>query len=134
MSRVLLVEDDKKIVLALSYKMRAFGHTMACAPDAISAMSEAIRVNPDIVLLDINLPGGNGFVVADRLRSGVETSKTPIVFITASRNQQFRKRAREIGADGFLEKPFDSTELIYTIDRIIGPGSDRSDVVWDVSR
>lgn len=117
---ILLVEDDKKLSLALGMRLKAYGHKLTFSPDAVSAVSQAISAQPDLIIIDINLPGGDGFKVAERLKSNVETSSTPFVFITASRQQGLRDRAVQLGASGFLEKPFDSTQLLEVIDSTTG--------------
>ncbi len=116
MKTVLLVEDDKKITLAIGVRLKAMGYKVASAADAVSAIAQARKHEPDVVLLDINLPGGDGFLVAERLQSLMQTSSTPVIFITASKQPGLRKRAMELGAVGFLEKPFDATTLADAIE------------------
>ncbi|MFK7890591.1 MAG: response regulator [Granulosicoccus sp.] len=118
MRSVLLVEDDKKINLALSLRLKSMGFQVSSASDAVYAMNVAQQCNPEVVLLDINLPGGDGFMVADRIRASDTFSSTPIVFITASNEQKFRTRAKEYASCMFLEKPFHSMELIDAIDEL----------------
>ena len=116
MKTVLLVEDDKKITLALGMRLKAMGYEVASAADAVSAVAQARKCKPDVVLLDINLPGGDGFVVAERLQSLLQTSATPLVFITASKESGLKERALALGAAAFLEKPFDATQLADAIE------------------
>ena len=116
MKTILLVEDDKKISTALGYRLQSMGYKVESAMDAIYAMNETIRCRPDVILLDINLPGGDGFIVADRIRASTKVATTPVIFITASKSPEFRKRAEEFGAAGYLEKPFGVAELTEAID------------------
>ncbi len=116
MKTILLVEDDKKISIALGYRLQSMGYNVQTALDAIFAMNETVRCRPDAILLDINLPGGDGFVVAKRIRASLQVATTPIIFITASKNTDFRQRAIELGAAGYLEKPFGVAELTEAID------------------
>lgn len=118
MQTVLLVEDDKKISLALSLRLQSMGYDVNSAGDAVYAMNAAVRCNPEVVLLDINLPGGNGFVVADRLRASATLNKTPIIFITASREPGLRDRAAEYTDCRYIEKPFQAIELVEAIDQL----------------
>lgn len=114
---ILLVEDDKKITMALSLRLQAMGYQVDSAADAVYAMKAAVRCQPEVVLLDINLPGGNGFVVADRLRSSVSLARIPIIFITASKDPEMRRRAASYGESAYLEKPFQAAQLVEAIDR-----------------
>jgi DNA-binding response OmpR family regulator len=119
MRTILLVEDDKKISIALSLRLRSMGFQVDSAADAIYAMNVAIRCQPEIVLLDINLPGGDGFVVADRIRGSAGMSITPIVFITASKKPEHRQRAAEYRSCAFLEKPFQAAQLTRVLNQFV---------------
>ncbi len=116
MKTVLLVEDDKKLTLAMGMRLKSMGYNVATAADAICAVAEARKSNPDVILIDINLPGGDGFVVAKRLQSLIQTAATPLIFITASKQPGLKERAKEFGAAAFLEKPFDATQLADAIE------------------
>jgi DNA-binding response OmpR family regulator len=121
MKTVLLVEDDAKLGLAYGVRLKAIGYTVHVAKDAISAVAYARKTNPDVILLDISLPGGDGFLVAERLSNMVGTAATPIIFITASKRTDLRERAMKLGAAAFLEKPFDATTLADAIESALAP-------------
>ena len=120
---LLLVEDDAKITLALGIRLRAAGYTVVTAPDAVHAMAQAVRHTPDAVVLDINLPGGDGFLVAERLRATPATADTPILFVTASKKPGLHERAHAVGAAGLIEKPFSATQLLDALAQAIGNAS-----------
>lgn len=129
MKTVLLVEDDQKVAMALGIRLKSMGYNVATARDAAMAIQAARKSRPDVVLLDINLPGGDGFVVAERLMNLVDTAVTPIIFITASKEAGLRERAMKLGAVRFLEKPFDATTLADAIEASVNPGDDWGKVV-----
>lgn len=131
MKKVLIIEDDKSITLALGIRLKAMGYTVESAADAVSAISQARKIEPDVILLDIGLPGGDGFIVADRLKHLHQTATTPIIFITASKQSGLRERALEMGAVRFLEKPFDATELADAIEVALCPGDNWGYVVTE---
>ena len=114
--KILLVEDDKKLSLAITMRLQSNGYTVQAAPDAITAMSSAISFRPDVVVIDINLPGGNCFTVAERLKQSTETCAIPFVFMTASKKPELQEKALELGAIGFLEKPFYPSALVDLIE------------------
>lgn len=97
-------------------RLQSMGYGTVVSGDVVYAMDEAVRFRPDMILLDIHLPGGNRFVVADRIRSSNMISATPIVFITASKRQDLKSQASKYGAMVFLEKPFTTTQLTDVID------------------
>ena len=122
MTTLLLVEDDPKISLALRIRLEHTGYEVEHAPDAVVAMAKAIQHRPQAVILDINLPGGDGFLVAERLRANPVTADCPVVFITASKLPGLADRARAVGANALIEKPFTAAELTEVLERAIdGP-------------
>lgn len=116
MKKILLVEDHQQISLAIGMSLKAMGYSVVTASDAVTAVSQARKTSPDVIILDINLPAGDGFIVAERLQQLVETSAVPIIFITASKQEHLRKRAKELGAVNFLEKPFGVGDLADAIE------------------
>ena len=118
MHSILVVEDDKKIAMALAMRLKSLGYEVDAAADAVYAMNAAMRCRPEVVLLDINLPGGDGFVVADRLRASTELSGTPIIFITASKDPEVRMKAAKYSSSRFIEKPFQAGQLTDAIDQL----------------
>jgi DNA-binding response OmpR family regulator len=85
------------------------------APDAVLAVSMALKHRPDLVVLDILMPGGNGFLVAERIQDLEAMLGVPCIFLTASKQPGLRDHARRLGAAGFFEKPYDAGELLATI-------------------
>jgi DNA-binding response OmpR family regulator len=125
--KILVVEDDKNIALALAVRLRAVGYDVVTAPDAILAVSLALKHRPELILLDLLMPGGNGFVVAERIQDLETMLGVPCIFITASKQPGLREQARRLGAAGFFEKPYDAGELLATIrETLNGFEGDRS--------
>jgi CheY-like chemotaxis protein len=124
MKSVLLVDDDNAILLGTGVRLKNMGYTVYTAEDAVSAVSAARKIEPDVVVLDISLPAGDGFLVAERLQKLIGSAATPIIFITASDNPALRERAQKLGAVGFLRKPFDATALANAIETALAPGDD----------
>jgi CheY-like chemotaxis protein len=122
MKSVLLVDDDNTVLLGTGVRLKAMGYTVFTAKDAVSAVSAVRKNEPDVIVLDISLPAGDGFLVADRLQNLVGSAATPIIFITASENPTLRERAMKLGAAAFLKKPFDATSLADAIEMALSPG------------
>jgi DNA-binding response OmpR family regulator len=116
MKKILIVEDDQKIAMALSIRLKANGYNPTVAPDAIAGASQARVFKPDLILLDISMPGGNGFQLAETLLRMPETNGTPFVFITASKKPELQEKVIASGAAGLFEKPFDTEKLLDFID------------------
>lgn len=119
MKSILIIEDDLMVAKALTIRVKMAGYQASMAHDAATGVIMAKKIVPDMVLLDINLPAGNGFLVAERIMTQLPTI-VPIIFITASKDPDFLQRAKDLGAAGYFEKPYDPEELLEAIKEILG--------------
>jgi DNA-binding response OmpR family regulator len=117
MKRILIVEDDQKIALALQVRLRANRYAVSIASDAIVGASLGRTLKPDLILLDVSVPGGDGFQLAETFHNMPETMATPVIFITASKSPELLQKVMKLGAIGLFEKPFDTEKLLYSIER-----------------
>lgn len=117
--KVLIVEDDRDLCRALNIRLHAEGFSSAFAEDAIGAISQARKEQPDIILLDLGLPAGDGFVVMDRLQNMPDLATIPIVVLTGRDPRSNRTRALEMGATAFLQKPVDNDELLAALSQAL---------------
>jgi len=127
MKKILIVEDDQKIAMALMIRLTANGYNASVASDAIAGASQARVIKPDLILLDISMPGGNGFQLAETFHRIPETNGTPIIFITASKSPELEQKVVELGAIGLFEKPFDTEKLLAFIEGKFKRMADLSD-------
>jgi DNA-binding response OmpR family regulator len=114
MKKILIVEDDKNVAKALAIRLKNAGYEVTVAPDAVTGVSSALKLQPDLAILDISMPAGDGFSVAEKIQELVLTA-TPIIFLTASKQLGLRQAAEKLGAAGFFEKPYDADELLEAI-------------------
>ena len=120
MKKILVVEDDQKIAMALVVRLKANGYEVIAAFDAVAGVQMAVKHRPDLVILDISMPAGNGFDVAAQIQNLAPTVGTPMIFITASSRPDFVTRAAELGAVAFIRKPFKDGELIADVRHALG--------------
>ena len=113
MEKVLIVEDDETIAKALAFRLKSAGYEVIVTHDAVAGVAAAREFQPDLALLDLSIPAGNGFTVAERIRELI-VSATPIIFLTASKQSGLREKAQELGA-AFFEKPYEADELLAAI-------------------
>jgi DNA-binding response OmpR family regulator len=115
LAKILVVDDEIEIVRAVKMRLKAAGYDVIAAYDGMSATQLAFREAPDLIIMDIGMPCGDGHVIAQRLLTNVETSATPIVYLTARTGEADRKKAAENRAAGYLTKPFKAEELLDTV-------------------
>jgi DNA-binding response OmpR family regulator len=118
--RILVVEDDPDQRLALGIRLKANKYAPIFAGDGVSALAAALRDNPDLIILDLGLPGGDGFVVLERMRVMPRLTGIPIIVLTARDPKTARARTLALGAAAFLEKPVDSAVFITAIHAALG--------------
>jgi len=116
MKTVLLIDDDNVFLLSIGVRLKSMGYTVCTAKDAAIAISVVRKTSPDVIVLDVSLPAGNGFLVAERLQAHISSAMTPIIFVTASEKPGLRERAMKMGAVAFLAKPFSATTLAGAIE------------------
>ena len=116
MAKVLLIDDDKKHADLLKNYLKTFGIALECAGDADEGMRKLSRTDPDLLLLDIMLPGRDGFDICREVR---KTSEIPIIMLTARGDIVDRVSGLEIGADDYVGKPFEPRELVARIQTIL---------------
>ncbi|HTB88590.1 MAG TPA: response regulator [Steroidobacteraceae bacterium] len=121
MKTVLLIDDDNIFLLSIGVRLKGMGYTVCTAKDAASAITVVRKTSPDVIVLDVSLPAGDGFLVAERLQNLIASAVTPIIFVTASEKPGLRERAMKLGAVGFLTKPFDALTLADAIESALSP-------------
>lgn len=109
--RILLVEDEKNIILGVRTCLDAVGYEVEVAENGELAMEAVQRSHPDLILLDLMLPKMNGFEVLESLKGDPETEAIPVVVLTAKAEEEDRQRATELGAEAYMTKPFKPQEL-----------------------
>lgn len=119
MTTVLYVEDDDDNAFMLTRRLERRGIHMRHVDSGEKALIDAVWKIPDVVLLDINLPGMDGLAVLERLRSNPLTRSVPVIVLSAHVMEDDITRALEAGADAFVAKPIDFPRLLEALDRVI---------------
>ena len=121
--KILVVDDDPDMVRALRLRLRANNYEVATATDGYSAIACAQKERPALIILDLGLPVGDGFVVLDRLQNIDALSGVPVIVLSARDPQTNEERALKAGASAFLQKPADNDELLNVIRVSLGTAS-----------
>lgn len=119
MAHILIVDDNVAFVLAISESLRFRGYTVSSAGDGQEALRQADRHPPDLVLLDIEMPGMDGFRFCQELRSNPRFHAIPVIFMSVRSDLTDKLAAYEVGADDYLVKPFDMLELSARLQAVL---------------
>ena len=118
--KILLVDDDPDVRLAMHVRLKANGYDTCFASDALSSVTEARKQQPDVIILDLGLPGGDGFLVIERLKRHPSLAVIPIIVVSARDVSGNKERAIKAGAKIYLQKPVDNNELLANIRQTLG--------------
>jgi two-component system KDP operon response regulator KdpE len=123
--KILIVEDDTDVRFGYQVLLKAHHYDTCFAVDCYSALGEARKQQPDLIILDLGLPAGDGFVVLERLGVNASLSMIPVVVVSARDPRGNKQRALEAGARAFVQKPWNDEKLLALISQLLG----RSEVV-----
>jgi len=118
-ARVLVVDDDANVASLFERLLAREGYIVDVASDGMSALTAVAAHPPDVILLDVLMPGMNGFEICQRLKREAVTRLTPVVLVTALSDRDNRIRGLEAGADDFLTKPVDGQELLTRVRSLV---------------
>jgi len=121
---ILVADDDLDLLRALSTRFRKEGFNVILAADSHQAFTYASKLKPDAVILDINMPFGDGFSVHQRLRDNMLLLSIPIIYLTGEKTTRVRMLAAKLNAFAVVFKPFDTGELMTTVRRAMGVSID----------
>ncbi|GEN26855.1 hypothetical protein HVA01_05010 [Halovibrio variabilis] len=119
MARVLVVDDEPNIVLSIEFLMEQAGFEVVTADDGEQALAMVNDSQPDLLLLDISLPGISGFDVLERLRGEEATAHLPIIMLTAHGRDVEREKGLALGADDYITKPFSTQALVEKVQALL---------------
>lgn len=118
-NKILLIEDDKDTVRAMAVRFKAKGYQFVVANDTISAISIARKEKPDLIVLDLGLPAGDGFIVLKRLKANYELMLVPVIVVSARDPLMNEQRALDAGAELFFQKPIDNDEFFAAVQKAL---------------
>ena len=118
--RVLLIEDEPNIIEAISYILTKDGWTVHTHSDGETAMLKVMQHVPDLIILDVMLPGKSGYDILRELRAQAETKNVPVMMLTARGQSKDREMATSLGATQFMTKPFSNAEVLKSVRALAG--------------
>jgi DNA-binding response OmpR family regulator len=121
--RVLIVEDEPNITLSLEFLLQREGYDTATATDGETGLALVRKLQPDVVLLDIMMPGRNGYEVCQAIKADPNLRVTPVIFLSAKGQEVERFKGLELGAAAYVTKPFGNAEILEAIRAVLTPGT-----------
>ncbi len=118
-SRVLLIEDEPNIIEAISYILSRDGWTVHTHSDGETAMDKVRQGVPDLIILDVMLPGRSGYDILRDLRADQATAEVPVMMLTARGQAKDREMAEALGATRFMTKPFSNAEVLESVRALV---------------
>ncbi|KDE38422.1 Response regulator receiver protein in cluster with DNA polymerase III epsilon subunit [Nitrincola lacisaponensis] len=123
MTKVLVVDDEPNILLSLEFLMEQAGFNVTTAEDGETALQRINDTEPDLVLLDISLPGISGFDVLEQLRQDARFTRLPVIMLTAHGREVEREKGMALGADDYITKPFSTQTLVQKVRTLLQEAS-----------
>jgi DNA-binding response OmpR family regulator len=130
---ILIVDDDPEVRLSLHVRLKANNYNVVFAQDGVGSIAEARKHTPDLILLDLGLPAGDGFSVLERLKANDNMSLIPVIVVSGRKRELSEERALQLGAKAFLQKPVSNAQLLALIRQTLGEKHHASAVVYDLS-
>ena len=118
-AQILVVDDEPDILSVLVYHLSREGYRVTTAVNGQRALTAAATEQPDLIILDLMLPGMDGYEVLQRLRGAESTSSMPVILLTARRDEDERVKGFEVGADDYITKPFSARELTLRVEALL---------------
>jgi DNA-binding response OmpR family regulator len=130
---ILIVDDDPDVRLSLNIRLKANGYKVIFAVDGVASIAEARKHVPDLIILDLGLPAGDGFTVLERLKANDSLSLIPVIVVSARDRNANRDRVLKAGAKAFLQKPVDNAHLLSAIRQVLGEKNDTREAVYELN-
>ena len=118
-AKVLVIEDNEQNLYLMTFLLKHHGYEVVQARDGLSAIQIAIQTNPDLILLDIQLPEMDGYAVARRIRSQSAFADVPIIAVTSYAMVGDREKSLEAGCSGYIEKPIDPDTFVPEMEKFL---------------
>ena len=116
---ILIVDDEKEWVRALTIRLEHAGYRVEVAFDAVSGVTQAINIVPDLILLDIMMPAGGGITALKNIRNSSKSFNTPVIVITAKSDKETKETAEKLGISAYFVKPIDTVKLMKKLREVL---------------
>lgn len=120
-AKILIIDDDVVSWNWLSSVLRPRDYHTVWSADGMQAIGDVRKHQPQVILLDLGLPGGDGFTVLERLKCNIQLSKIPVIVVTVRAREEAEEKSLKLGAADYIEKPVKVEQLLAAVDRVLAP-------------
>ena len=118
--KILIIDDEPDLIETMKFRLEAAGYEVISAGDAMVGISKAKEHDPRLIIMDVMMPGMDGFQALKRLKEDAGTRAIPtIIFSCSKEEEEWAKRSVKMGAAGYVVKPFDASALIFTVEKFV---------------
>ncbi len=117
--KILVIEDEQDVARLLVIRLRSFNYEVVVADSGIQGVQLAHKEKPDLIILDLMLPAGDGLSVLDNLRLSSYLRFTPVIVLTGMQDEKYKNKVIEKGVDAYFEKPYDADQFLSSIKTLI---------------
>jgi two-component system alkaline phosphatase synthesis response regulator PhoP len=118
--KIMVIDDEPYIARVIKFKLEQEGYTVYSANDGVSGLEKIKQEKPDLVLLDVMMPGLSGYEVCQKIKSDNSLAQTPVVILTAKGQERDREQGLSVGASDYITKPFSPNRLLELVRTMIG--------------
>jgi two-component system alkaline phosphatase synthesis response regulator PhoP len=118
--KIMVVDDEPYIARVIKFKLEQEGYTVISANDGVTGLERIRQERPDLVLLDVMMPGLNGYEVCQQIKADAELQGIPVIFLTAKGQERDREQGINLGASDYITKPFSPNRLLELVRSTIG--------------
>ena len=120
MQRILVCDDELNIRNILDFTLGTEGYRVITASDGEETLTMAVNESPDLIILDVMMPRGDGFTICQRLKEDPQTAHIPVVLLTAKTSREDRMHGQKVQADEYVTKPFSPQRLVTVVQSLLG--------------
>jgi DNA-binding response OmpR family regulator len=118
--KILIIEDEPDVAKLLAARLKGAGYETIITGEGIEGVKFAHKEKPDLIILDLILPAGNGLAVLENLKMSSYCRFIPVIVLTGVKEEEYKRRAIEKGADAYFEKPYEADKLLDSIKNLLG--------------
>lgn len=120
--KILIIDDEPDLLETMKFRLESAGYEVLAAQDAATGINKAKEYSPHLIIMDVMMPGMDGFVALQKLKKDFVTKNIPtLIFSCGKEEEDWAKKSLKLGAAGYVVKPFDAAALLFTVSKFVKP-------------